>query len=187
MRHFLKLSCVERFFSILSVLELCLLLSACASVDTILLTSETFPPKGSADEVAVLEGKPTRPYQDLAELRIGDSGLSFGSLQRKILNRAATLGADAVDLCQTANPDSTRGRGMNRCMIRGATVRTMELRGGMADMVGMAAMVVLLARGARGVAATPAALRFRTMRSRECSREQPSVIRIRQAVAIAGS
>jgi hypothetical protein len=65
-------------------------------VDTILLTSETFPPKGSADEVAVLEEKPTRPHRELAELRIGDSWLSFGSLQRKILNRAAALGADAV-------------------------------------------------------------------------------------------
>lgn len=88
--------CIERFFSILSVLGLCLLLSACTSVDTILLTSETFPPKGSADEVAVLEEKPARPHRELAELRIGDSRLSFGSLQRKILNRAATLGADAV-------------------------------------------------------------------------------------------
>lgn len=63
MRHFLKLSCVERFFSILSVIELCLLLSACASVDTILLTSETFPPKGSADEVAVLEGNRLDPIK----------------------------------------------------------------------------------------------------------------------------
>ena len=96
MSHFLKPSCVTRFFSILSVLELCLLLSACTSVDTILLTSKTFPPKGSADEVAVLEEKPTRPHRELAELRIGDSWLSFGSLQRKILNRAAALGADAV-------------------------------------------------------------------------------------------
>ena len=92
----LKQPRVEGVFLLLSVLELCLLLSACTSVDTILLTSETFPPKGSADEVAVLEEKPTRPHQELAELRIGDSWLSFGSLQRKILNRAATLGADAV-------------------------------------------------------------------------------------------
>lgn len=96
MSHFLKPSCVERFFSILSILVLCLLFSACTSVDTILLTSDTFPPKGSADEVAVLEHKPARPHQEIAELRIGDSELSFGSLQRKILNRAATLGADAV-------------------------------------------------------------------------------------------
>ena len=87
---------VERFFLILSILVLCLLFSGCTSVDTVMLSSDTFPPKGSADEVAVLEHKPDRPHQEIAELRIGDSWLSFGSLQRKILNRAATLGADAV-------------------------------------------------------------------------------------------
>ena len=86
----------EGVFLLLSILVLCLLFSACTSVDTILLTSDTFPPKGSADEVAVLEEKPTRPHRELAELRIGDSWLSFGSLQHKILNRAAALGADAV-------------------------------------------------------------------------------------------
>jgi hypothetical protein len=92
----LKQPRVEGVFLLLSILVLCLLFSACTSVDTILLTSDTFPPKGSGDEVAVLEEKPTRPHRELAELRIGDSWLSFGSLQRKILNRAAALGADAV-------------------------------------------------------------------------------------------
>lgn len=86
----------ERFFLVRSILVLCLLFTGCTSVDTIMLTSDTFPPKRSADEVAVLEHKPARPHQEIAELRIGDSWLSFGSLQRKILNRAATLGADAV-------------------------------------------------------------------------------------------
>jgi hypothetical protein len=86
----------NRSVAVLSILGPCLLFSACASVDTILLTSETFPPKKSADDVAVLEQKPARPYLELAELRIGDSWLSFGSLQRKILHQAATLGADAV-------------------------------------------------------------------------------------------
>ncbi len=92
----LKQPRVEGVFLLLSVLALCLLFSGCTSVDTILLTSDRFPPKESADEVAVLEAKPTRPHRELAELRIGDSWLSFGSLQRKILNQAATLGADAV-------------------------------------------------------------------------------------------
>lgn len=87
---------VEGVFLLLSLLVLCLHFSGCTSVDTILLTSETFSPKGSSDEVAVLEEKPTRPHRELAELRIGDRWLSFGSLQRKILNRAAALGADAV-------------------------------------------------------------------------------------------
>jgi hypothetical protein len=87
---------MKRSFSILWILGSCLLFSACAEVDTILLTSEQFPPKQSADEVAVLEQNPTRPHLDIAELRIGDSWLSFGSLQHRILNRAAALGADAV-------------------------------------------------------------------------------------------
>lgn len=86
----------DGFISIFSVLGFCLLFTACTSVDTILLTSETFPSKQSADEVTVLEQKPSRPYLEIAELRIGDSGLSFGNLQHKILNRAAALGADAV-------------------------------------------------------------------------------------------
>jgi hypothetical protein len=85
-----------RFFFFLSILLICLRFSACTSVDTILLTNDTFPPKGSADEVAVLEHMPARPHQEIAELRVGDSGLSFGSLQYKILKRAAALGADAV-------------------------------------------------------------------------------------------
>jgi hypothetical protein len=86
----------ERFFFLFLVLLLCLPFSACTSVDTILLTNDTFPPKASADEVAVLEHMPARPHQEIAELRVSDSGLSFGSLQHKILKRAATLGADAV-------------------------------------------------------------------------------------------
>jgi hypothetical protein len=85
-----------RFICLLSILGSLLFFSSCVSVDTIRLTSETFPSKDSADDVTVLEQKPTRPYLEIAELRIGDSWLSFGSLQRKILNRAAALGADAV-------------------------------------------------------------------------------------------
>lgn len=79
-----------------AIVGLCLCFSACASVDTILLTNDTFPPKESEEEVAVLRQTPTRPHRDLAELRISDNWLSFGSLQHKILNRAAALGADAV-------------------------------------------------------------------------------------------
>ncbi|HEX5545358.1 MAG TPA: hypothetical protein VFX10_07655 [Nitrospira sp.] len=93
--------CMERFVATSPVIiGLCLCFSACASVDTILLTNDTFPPKGSAEEVAVLRQTPMRPHRDLAELRISDSWLSFGSLQHKILSRAADLGADAVVFAQ---------------------------------------------------------------------------------------
>lgn len=93
--------CMERYIATGPIIiGLCLCFSACAKVDTILLTNDTFPPKESAEEVAVLRQTPTRPHRDLAELRISDNRLSFGSLQHKILNRAAALGADAVVFAQ---------------------------------------------------------------------------------------
>lgn len=99
-RHLLwrkfKPSLAGRGIAILSILGSGLLFSACATVDTILLTSNTFPPKESVNEVTVLDKEPARPHLDIAELRIGDDWLSFSSLQQKILSRAAALGADAV-------------------------------------------------------------------------------------------
>ncbi|HJT20200.1 MAG TPA: hypothetical protein VJ746_07000 [Nitrospira sp.] len=73
---------------------------ACASVDTILLTGEKFPPKESIEEVSVLNATPAQPHLDVAELRIGDSWLSFGTMQRRMLKEAAALGADAVVFAQ---------------------------------------------------------------------------------------
>lgn len=69
---------------------------ACASVDVVRLTSQTFPPKDSADQVEALDREPTRAHLRLAELRLADTGMGFDDMQRKILKKAATLGADAV-------------------------------------------------------------------------------------------
>lgn len=71
-------------------------LIGCAHVDVIRLTNETFPSKSSGADVEVLEQQPTSPHLQLADLRIADSGIGFEQMQRKILNKAATLGADAV-------------------------------------------------------------------------------------------
>lgn len=71
-------------------------LTGCASVDVIRLTNETFPPKDSRADVEVLEQQPTQPYISLADLHVADSGVGFEWMQRKILDKAATLGADAV-------------------------------------------------------------------------------------------
>lgn len=79
-----------------SLLLLALATTACARVDAIRLTSETFPPKDSADDVEVLDHHPTRPYIEIADLSIADTGLSLESMQGKMLKKAASLGADAV-------------------------------------------------------------------------------------------
>ncbi len=86
-RTLLRLGCIG-FLS--------LALASCANVETIRLTAETFPPKSSAADVEVLEEPPTHPHIELADLRLADSNLNFEHLQRKILEKAATLGADAV-------------------------------------------------------------------------------------------
>lgn len=75
---------------------LSLVTASCTSVDILRLTGQTFPAKSSPAEVTLLEREPTCPHLRLAELHIDDSTVSFETMQRKILERAASLGADAV-------------------------------------------------------------------------------------------
>jgi hypothetical protein len=65
-------------------------------VDTVLLTGEAFPPKDSVSDVEVLEQEPTRPHIQFAELSVSCLWLSAERGRQKILEKAATLGADAV-------------------------------------------------------------------------------------------
>lgn len=72
------------------------LIAGCTSVDTIRLTSQTFPPKSSIQEVETIDQNPPCPHIALAELRVDDGTGSFESDQTAILKKAAKLGADAV-------------------------------------------------------------------------------------------
>lgn len=71
-------------------------IGGCTSVDTIRLTSQTFPPKHSVQEVEVLALNPKRPHIALAQLSVEDEAESYGDEQGAILKKAADLGADAV-------------------------------------------------------------------------------------------
>ncbi len=77
-----------------------LLLPALAScgpgVDMVKFTSETYPPAKSVSSVEILQKPPDRPYIKLAEITIGNSKKSGATLQVKIREEAAKLGADAV-------------------------------------------------------------------------------------------
>jgi hypothetical protein len=59
-----------------------------------MLSSETFTPQTS--HVEILERTPTRPYVQIAVLSVDSWWLSLDSKRQKILEKAATLGADAV-------------------------------------------------------------------------------------------
>ena len=76
------------------VLLLSVILPGCASVDVLMLSSETFTPQ--TRQVEILERAPTRPYVKIAVLAVGSWWLSEDEKREKILEKASTLGADAV-------------------------------------------------------------------------------------------
>jgi len=75
-------------------LLLAVILPGCASVDVLQLSSETFTPQTS--HVEILERAPTRPYVQIAVLTVNSWWFSENSRREKIVEKAATLGADAV-------------------------------------------------------------------------------------------
>jgi hypothetical protein len=68
--------------------------AGCASVDVLTLSDQTFPPR--TNNIEALEDYPDRSYIQIAELSADSVWLSLASKRQKILEKAATLGADAV-------------------------------------------------------------------------------------------
>ena len=74
-----------------------LMLAGCSTVNTLLLTSQTFPPKASWQEVEIVDKEPLCPHVNIARLSVEETGSnSYESMQHHILKKAATLGSDAV-------------------------------------------------------------------------------------------
>ena len=71
-----------------------LCLSGCANVNVVMLSTETFTPLTS--HVEILEREPSRPYVQIAVLTVDSLWLGVDSKREKILEKARTLGADAV-------------------------------------------------------------------------------------------
>jgi len=83
---------------LISLTGIGIIMAGCTSVDTIRLTSQTFPPKHSVQEVEVLALTPKRPHIALAQLSVEDAPESYEDEEDAILKKAADLGADAVVL-----------------------------------------------------------------------------------------
>lgn len=77
-------------------LGLGLCLAGCTTVDVVRLTNQQFPAKRSVREVEVLQATPKCPHLDLAELSVDESSAGFSTMQEKMLEKGAELGADAV-------------------------------------------------------------------------------------------
>ena len=85
-------------FFLISLTGIWLIIGGCVSVDTVRLTSQTFPPKNSIQEVELLFLTPKRAHVTIAQLSVEDSALSYEKMQAAILKKAAKLGADALVL-----------------------------------------------------------------------------------------
>ena len=92
------MNCVKQrnVFLLISLTGIWFIIAGCTSVDTIRLTSQTFPPKDSLKEVEVLARDPTCAHIALAQLSVDDQAVSFENEQMAILKKAAKLGADGV-------------------------------------------------------------------------------------------
>ena len=73
------------------------LLMACASTNVQWLERRALPPQ-PVSSIAVLETAPARPYRGLARIEVRDRGLgrSEERLRKKLMAKAAEIGADAV-------------------------------------------------------------------------------------------
>lgn len=78
----------------------------CTSVNVVMLSSEAYT--AQSNHVEILERTPTRPYVQIAVLSVDSMWLSFDSKREKILEKAATLGADAVIFGDLRLPQSNQ-------------------------------------------------------------------------------
>jgi len=108
------MDCVKppNIFLLISLTGIGFIMAGCTSVDTIRLTSQTFPSKNSIQEVEVMALEPQCAHIALAQLSVQDSVQSYEYEEGAILKKAADLGADAVVLHRgTKRSVSTEGYG----------------------------------------------------------------------------
>jgi hypothetical protein len=74
---------------------LVILLAGCAT-RVEYFTNEAYTPRVSPAQMQWLEEEPSRSHIELARITVTSANLSDQSLRRKLLERARTLGADAV-------------------------------------------------------------------------------------------
>jgi hypothetical protein len=80
----------------LCLLCLTVLLTGCASTRVEYFVDPPYPPHDPKSQVEWLSTEPRRPHIDLALITAGSANLSEDTLRRKIIERARSLGADAV-------------------------------------------------------------------------------------------
>lgn len=72
------------------------LLTGCVGTRIEYFTDTTYPPRNDAAAVDWLAEEPTRPHVEVARITVRSSNYGVETLRKSILDRARTLGADAI-------------------------------------------------------------------------------------------
>ena len=78
------------------VVVMSLLVIGCAGIRVEYLTDETYAPRRAANQIEWLDQEPARPHVELARIVVRSTNLSQDSLRSALLDRAHSLGADAL-------------------------------------------------------------------------------------------
>ncbi|MGP0595242.1 hypothetical protein ACTRXD_22195 [Nitrospira sp. T9] len=96
-RHAIKKSPTGLDMVFMGFLGFGIFMAGCTSVNTLLLTSQTFPAKSSWQSVRILDREPFCSHISIAQLSMeGSESDSYATWQIDILKKAASLGSDAV-------------------------------------------------------------------------------------------
>lgn len=73
-----------------------LLVIGCAGIRVEYLTDETYAPRRAVNQIEWLDQDPARPHVELARIIVRSANLGHESLRSALLDRAHSLGADAL-------------------------------------------------------------------------------------------
>jgi len=71
-------------------------ITGCVSTRIEYFTDTTYPPRSTTDIVDWLPAEPARPHLEVARITVGSSNYSLETLRHTMLDRARSLGADAI-------------------------------------------------------------------------------------------
>ena len=71
-------------------------LAGCVGTSIEYFTDTTYPPKSATAPVDWLQGEPARPHIEVARITVRSSNYSLETLRHTMLDRARSLGADAI-------------------------------------------------------------------------------------------
>jgi len=87
---------MESFGRAILALAVAALLTGCVNTRIEHFSDTTYPPRSAEVSVDWLTGEPTRPHMEVARITVRSSNYGMEALRKSMLERARSLGADAI-------------------------------------------------------------------------------------------